>query len=107
MSETDWAAVTARVRTRQKSGTYGSVPLLIHWRETATGRTGIYEDMGYEDEPGEPILFWWEEGNASCDCNRSTFFLGDESVDDSCGDERFRVIRIEWPGGARDYPDGT
>ena len=39
--------------------------------------------------------YWWEDGNASCDCNRELFFLRaigeDEPIDTECGDDRFSV----------------
>ena len=39
--------------------------------------------------------YWWEDGNAACDCNRQSFFshaLGeDEPEDTPCGDGRFLV----------------
>ena len=28
-------------------------------------------------------LFWWKEGNASCDCNREDFFLQAQGVQNS------------------------
>lgn len=40
-------------------------------------------------------VFWWEEGNAACDCNRELFFLRamgeDDSADTECGDSRYSV----------------
>ena len=38
--------------------------------------------------------FWWEEGNASCDCNRELFFLrarAEKDIDAECGYDRFNV----------------
>lgn len=38
--------------------------------------------------------YWWEEGNASCDCNREIFFyaaLHEDDGDLECGHERFSV----------------
>jgi len=39
--------------------------------------------------------YWWEDGNASCDCNRELFFLRarkeDEPEDTRCGTGRFSV----------------
>lgn len=34
--------------------------------------------------------YWWEEGNASCDCNRALAF-GD-SWYQHCGDERYDLV---------------
>jgi hypothetical protein len=40
-------------------------------------------------------IFWWENGNGSCDCNREDFFLqGQEDADDlesKCGHGRYAV----------------
>jgi len=36
-------------------------------------------------------VYWWTDGNMSCDCNRSDLF-GD--ADDTCGHSRF-MVRIE------------
>ena len=44
--------------------------------------------------------FWWEEGNAGCDCNRAISF-GDP--DESCGESRFELVNedgtpfTDWP----------
>jgi len=39
--------------------------------------------------------FWWEFGNASCDCNRETWFLDAQGVcsidQPECGDTRYAV----------------
>lgn len=34
--------------------------------------------------------FWWEEGNASCDCNRGDWF-GDDNDPDICTTGKYRV----------------
>lgn len=43
----------------------------------------------------EMKLFWWEKGNASCDCNRELFFLharnGYEPDNTECSHGRFSV----------------
>jgi len=41
-------------------------------------------------------VFWWEEGNASCDCNREDFFLqaqGEDTDDNEseCSNGRYSV----------------
>lgn len=47
------------------------------------------------EDDGEPNLYNWQEGNYSCDCNRSGFFAqwrNEEQEDDTCGDKRFSVM---------------
>lgn len=56
-------------------------------------------------------LFWWAEGNGSCDCNRDEF-PPDDDVDDNepgpvlgeslCASERFIVIDVESDDGPID-----
>lgn len=64
--------------------------LRLEIRRNADGvvATDVWEDWDYN-------TYWWEEGNASCDCNRELFFLRarneDDSEDTECGDERFSV----------------
>ncbi len=50
-------------------------------------KKGIYHDpWDYEDE-GD-VLYTWEEGNWSCDCNRSIFFLKRKlGKEMKCGDK--------------------
>lgn len=50
----------------------------------------------------ESSLFWWQEGNMSCDCNREMSFLraagATEEIIDSikieCGDNRYSILEI-------------
>jgi len=53
------------------------------------------DSIEYYDGGDEPNIFWWVDGNAGCDCNRSLFFAraaGEDDPDDCpCGDERFRI----------------
>jgi hypothetical protein len=50
-----------------------------------------------EEREVETITNWrderylWEEGNRSCDCNRSIFYTGAASGDMPCGRERFTL----------------
>jgi len=53
---------------------------------------GLYQEGDYDG------VFIWEDGNFSCDCNRSLFFhraLGLPEEDCSCGYEAFRVDFIK------------
>ncbi len=71
-------------------------------RNNATGevRTCSQRDLAWNDSS----VFWWTEGNMSCDCNRELEFVraGGPGPDDDprwndldteCGFERFTVIR--------------
>ena len=50
----------------------------------------IHCDFGYE-YPEEQAIFMFEEGNYSCDCNRSLFIqdeYGENAIDElDCGEE--------------------
>ena len=43
----------------------------IHLRNVKTGEVRVYQPDYDVEEPFNP--FMWEEGNFSCDCNRSLF----------------------------------
>lgn len=64
--------------------------LQVDIRENATGRTvtDTWPDWMFNK-------FWWEEGNACCDCNRELFFVRAMGLDDpeetECGDGRYSV----------------
>lgn len=66
------------------------IRLKVEVRNNATGElaTDIWPDWMYN-------TYWWEEGNASCDCNRSLFFLRalgrDEADESDCGEGGFSV----------------
>lgn len=54
--------------------------------------------------------FWWEEGNACCDCNREDFFLRAQGVDTNgheseCGDGRYSVRCSDADTGAVLYDE--
>ena len=69
----------------------------IYWRFGLL--EGVYEDLpGYEsiwadEESGEPDFYNWEEGNLSCDCNRSRYF-GLSECPFSCG-SKIEVLKME------------
>lgn len=54
---------------------------------------GLYQDEDYDG------TFIWEDGNFSCDCNRSIFFHkalgGLEEIETVCGDTQFKVDFIK------------
>lgn len=71
---------------------------------TYLGKTFTYTDPeGTDGSPyywpdGDPSIYWWSEGNFSCDCNRCEF-IGIKNME--CGDLIF-IDRIE----PVDYPEG-
>lgn len=57
------------------------------------------QDLDWNDD-----VFWWTEGNMSCDCNRALTFAragNEKCVDDSCGETRFTALYAELEGGKR------
>jgi hypothetical protein len=49
----------------------------------------------------EGVLFYWLDGDGSCDCKRSIFFhrSGDEEEHPStCGDERYSLLALREEG---------
>ena len=63
--------------------------ILILIKEVKTGMisTEVWKDWSWN-------VYWWEEGNASCDCNRSDFFnkaLGRAEEDSNCSSDEFLV----------------
>lgn len=72
------------------------VRIVAHIRKNETGEVRQYEtDAIMELGEVAPDEFWWSEGNAGCDCNRSLFFyraIGeDEPEEPECGEGRFSV----------------
>ena len=70
----------------------------IRWRDTKTGRTGVWTEEPCEvgsvwQDRGEWNAYMWQDGNYACDCNRALYFI--ESQDPPCGSERF-VIEEAW-----------
>jgi len=53
-------------------------------------------------------VFWWKEGNASCDCNRGEFFNsahGDSDSESECGEGRYSVRLSDADTGVLLYDD--
>ncbi len=89
----------------------GKKSILIHWKDNRTNQTGIYktevDNCNHEANEGryngwctkdckDPNMFIWEEGNYSCDCNRSIFFLGlDVDNHFNCDEDIFEIIKYE------------
>ena len=69
---------------------------VVKIRNNQTGESRDYKTQLWDSDydPGVPNVFWWEEGNAKCDCNRALFFArvnGEEEPDVPCGDELYSV----------------
>jgi len=75
--------------------------------DTRTGEARIYRDEYFDVHDG--MIFLWEQGNYSCDCNRAIFFAraaGEPDGTDEdpeiefarCSDGRFRVKLIAEDG---------
>jgi hypothetical protein len=57
-----------------------------------------------QDDPSGWNLFWWQEGNASCDCNRAIMFRGVGAKHAVCGDGRFVIEKFEvLPAGQEEW----
>jgi hypothetical protein len=71
------------------------VKYTVHIRNNATGEVREYRDN--LDWHGSS-LYWWSEGNMSCDCNREPTWImagGGEPPDNcDCGHSRFAITRI-------------
>jgi len=71
------------------------VKITAHIRKNSTGEVrSSLDNRTWLMAEGEPSIFWWEEGNASCDCNREIFFERCNKVEidnEKCGDGRFSV----------------
>jgi len=79
-------------------------------KNTATGESAWYRDNWDMANGGIATLqYLWEEGNFSCDCNRSSLFgqarglpENDETYDDTpCSDGAFQVPCLWIAGGER------
>jgi hypothetical protein len=73
----------------------------IHLRNKLTGETRVYKDeYDWQDsgeyEAEELMLFMYEEGNYSCDCNRSLFLYDwNEDKKLECGGDIIVIDKIE------------
>lgn len=52
----------------------------------------INYDWPYSDDG---LVFYWTEGNMSCDCNRYMEFYNDHETKIDCGKERFKLMNIK------------
>jgi hypothetical protein len=76
---------------------------LIEWKDEQTGKMGVFNELEYSPESGSIWedeegfnTYMWDEGNCSCDCNRSIFFLGlPYGHHEPCGDDRFTITSLK------------
>ena len=76
------------------------VPYTVHMTDTKTGesRTVKAHDLWiFPDKYGSRSLYWYEEGNMACDCNRRGLFLDDDG-EGPCGDGRYTVRCVSEDG---------
>jgi len=71
-------------------------------RDNTTGETRV---CPMECEWHEHSVFWWTEGNFSCDCNRRIVFDGDVDAAE-CGHTRFSALYAELEDGSKIELDG-
>lgn len=80
--------------------------LKLEIRRNADGvvATDVWENWNYN-------TFWWNEGNAACDCNRESFFLkaiGEKEMGEAeCGEDRFAVRLSDADSGEVLYDELT
>lgn len=80
-------------------------PIKVEIRRNQDGVIASYEEREFAFNQ-----FWWQEGNASCDCNRHLFFeraFGREPDFDEteCGEERYAVRISDLSTGAILYDE--
>lgn len=69
-----------------------------------TGNEYPYTTYFATDAHNEGIEFVWNDGNASCDCNRSRWALGEkDGIDCNVGENRFVVVAAKLDG--KDFDD--
>ena len=81
--------------TSQSNGDYW-VKESVHIKHIPSGEIRIFNTTAIISKDDPKWLPWmWEEGNWSCDCNRSSFFSQaageDEYEEAECGDELYRA----------------
>lgn len=73
-----------------------------HLLDTLTGERAVEvrDSWGHDDDEviydDRNILYWWTEGNGSCDCNRALALYRQYGfdLDVECGDDRFVLERL-------------
>jgi len=75
----------------------------VHFFRPSTGERRVYETDGmWREEENQFNPFIWEEGNFSCDCNRSIFMYdSDETKELPCSGHEIIIEKIV----AKDEPE--
>lgn len=59
------------------------IKVIVKIKNNNTGEVRKFEDeLNFDEETNTPSTWMWEEGNYSCDCNRSLFFNRAGNEDD-------------------------
>lgn len=66
----------------------GNIRPLIFILDTHTGKS-------VESSCQKGNRWWWEEGNAGCDCNRAMFSNNNYYGDYPCGDTRYQLVNAD------------
>lgn len=82
---------------------FDTVQIMVHMKSIATGEIRSYESFGIYTDEGDCVdTYIWEEGNFSCNCNRTLFWkrAGKEEVSmedvEECGDPEY-LVNLENP----------
>ena len=73
------------------------IPVKVKIRENSSNFIQEYDSFLFKDpDTGKALIWIWEEGNYSCDCNRRLFFyqnIGIELADSAleCGEGKYSV----------------
>lgn len=76
-------------------------------KDNETGEQKKYTDKWCSNTGFDGLIFFWEEGNAACDCCRHKLFYPDSKEDFPCNidDNRFELLEIKLETGLVIYPD--
>lgn len=104
--ETGWSAM-GDAALKEDGMEDGGMSYLVEIEHVPTKEVRVWESgIEWDDESG---VFLWEEGNFSCDCNRSRFFheAGGEDApsDQPCGYVLFRIVSIKSQSGELLYSE--
>lgn len=93
--EIDFGAAAVIGSTQAVDDAYSYYHIRLHDNEI-----GETEDITYRYEPGydeDMILWYWNEGNGACDCNRALEFYrkrGKTDANRTCGHSRISLLGI-------------
>jgi len=74
------------------------IKIRLFWKDSLTNKEGTYDTEVPTDEMGVPDMFMWNDGDYSCDCNRSIFFYGldptEEGLYYECGEKYLNIYKV-------------